>query len=247
MTIFATSLCLSRLLINRRLMINSNIIAANAFVLEAVLIINLTVALLVLIRGIKESVYRSFFVFLLLVSAWVLIRFIDNWYSYVSPSVSIWSQLAILPPLFIPFFFFRFINSFTGQWGSVGLREKIMLLLPAIVMTGFIFTPYNVVSYDNNLFKPGSLYIWFSIYFVLLVTYSLVILWRQRYTMASWQRAQANNMFWGSLLTALFGIMFSSILPLLGFDKFYYIGSMSSAFFSILIFVTITKMVISKE
>ena len=206
------------------------IVQLNAFILGLVIAINLMVAILLLMRDLQNPIHRSFFVFVILVTVWVVVRFIDNLYVFYHPGISLWAQLAILAPLFIPFFFYRLITNFTGDWKQISAVQKIIFLIPAIIMSAFLFTPYNVASYDNNQFKPSSLYIWFSVYFILLISFSLGILWRKRVAMAEWQGAQALNIFWGSLLTASFGIIFSAILPLLSYDRLYYLGSMSSAF-----------------
>ncbi len=213
--------------------------------LAVVILINAVIAVLTLVKSPKNPINRAFFIFVVLVDIWVTIRLIDDITFQNYPSKIFWAQMAIAAPILIPFFFYRFVKIFLNTWNSTKLWMKILAFVPALLLLPFVFSKYNLDTYyfDGNIgrFRPGPLYIWFTIYFMLLVGYALVLLFRQKKQFNKIKQRQIIYIFWGAFLTAFTGILFSSILPLFGFDTLYYLGSSSSILFSGLVFYAIIK------
>jgi len=217
----------------------------NVLILALVLALNVSFALIALIKNPNSRVNKAFAAFVFFVVLWVLIRFLDE-LSFASGSKSIvWAELSIVGPIFVPFFFYRFILFFLEKWEQTKFWKKIVVFFPIILLLPFVFTDYNVLSYDFTetaaRLSPGPLYIWFTIYFVGVVSVSLALLFKGKFELGKVKQEQAKYIFWGSLGTALLGIVFSSILPLLGYDGAYQIGSSSSIIFAFLTLYAIVR------
>ena len=212
-----------------------SIFSLSIVILALVIVVNTVIAVLTLSKNPKAPINRAFFFFILLVILWLIDRFFEDIATPSDTYNELLTQLALLPPLFVPYFFMRFVYIFYGRWGKVKKWLKILIFSLAVIMAPFIFTKYNgQVTYEGNieLFYPGTLYIWFSVYFSIVIAYSLYVLKRSKKTYDKVKQKQADYIFWGSFSTAFLGLFFSAVLPMLGLPQYYYFGSLSSVIFT---------------
>jgi hypothetical protein len=148
-------------------------------------------------------------------------------------------QAGLLPALYLAPAFIKLVFSLFGKWEHTSRLHKFFWYLPAIIMSFFVFTSYNVrevVVLDNRFFYiAGSIYWIFAAYFILLMSYGLYILVKNRKTAGPIVRRQISYIFIATAMASISGLVFSILFPILGMQNFYYLGVNSTIFFTILI------------
>lgn len=148
-------------------------------------------------------------------------------------------QAGLLPALFLAPAFIKLAFSLFDKWDHFKWGQKLVWYIPAIVMSFFVFTPYNtkeVFIMDGRVFyTAGPIYIFFAIYFVVLMSYGLYTLARHRKDAGAIVARQIDYIFIATALTALSGLLFNILLPTIGSSSFYYLGVNSTVFFTIIL------------
>jgi hypothetical protein len=148
-------------------------------------------------------------------------------------------QAGLLPALYLAPAFVKLVFSLFGKWQHVGNWRKFLWYLPAIIMSGFVFTPYNlaeVIVRDSRLYYiAGPVYWFFAAYFVLLMAYGLYILAKNRRTAGPIVRRQIAYIFVATALVSISGLLFNILLPILSKHNFYYLGVNSTIFFTVIL------------
>ncbi|PLX26206.1 hypothetical protein C0580_00435 [Candidatus Parcubacteria bacterium] len=159
-----------------------------------------------------------------------IIWLIDN--PYLIHSV----RAGLLPTLYIAPAFIWLVYSLFDKWSDFSFWQKFVWWIPAVVMSPFVFSVYNLkdlmIMGTNISYTPGGLYFYFSVYFVLLMTWGLVVLIQNRKRAIAIVRRQIDYIFVATALTAIFAITFNVVLPLFGQHDFYYVGVNSVVIFT---------------
>lgn len=147
-------------------------------------------------------------------------------------------RAGLLPTLYIAPTFVWLSYSLVGQWQKIRPYQQLFFL-PAYLMSPFVFSKYNlnniIIGQNSVSYIPGPIYFYFAIYFVVLMTWGLVILIRQRSRYDQIVKKQIDYIFVATALTALLAILFIFVLPLLEITAFYYLGVNSSVIFTAIV------------
>ncbi len=160
----------------------------------------------------------------------------------------LWTKLTLVGPILLPLVLLLFISTFPSNSISLPKPVIVILLLITFIMLVFVPTGYNVESVEiidaknlESTFVPGLLYTLFSIYFVLGLIVSFLLLMKKYYGLKANEKIQIKFVLWGVALSALFGVIFSAILPMLGVSNLISISPASIVFFIILCSYAIVK------
>jgi hypothetical protein len=94
---------------------------------------------------------------------------------------------------------------------------------------------------NGFIFEQGIMYVIFLIYFVVMLGYALYFLITHRKKANLIVKRQIDYLFVGTALTALVGLLFSIILPLLGVNEWFYLGVDGSVFFTIILVYALSR------
>ncbi len=185
---------------------------------------------------IKTSLRASkiFVLLIFSISFWVLCNFLaDN--SNTPDQAILWARLASGGPILVGPLFYNFARNFPNEIEDRGKANHIFLIsvLPSLFL--LLLVPTNINISDVALkedfgidFTPGNLYIYISV--VLLTTIFMgvgTLINKYRNSRGS-DRSQLKFIGVGFFITFIFGIIFTSILPILGFSQFAVLGPASS-------------------
>jgi len=149
----------------------------------------------------------------------------------------IWSVRAgLLPTLYLAPAFVWLVYLLFDKWGSFKFWQKLAWYLPAILMSPFVFTDFNLkdvaVVGSHVVYSPGGLYFYFAIYFVALMAWGLVVLIKNRKKAEAIVSRQIDYIFAATALTAIFALTFNVLLPALGENAYYFLGVNSAVIFT---------------
>ncbi|MBT4210090.1 MAG: hypothetical protein HOE19_04225 [Candidatus Komeilibacteria bacterium] len=212
----------------------------STLILLFVCIVNVILLVFIFFNKDKERSWPFFWILLLLVLWQVTELFNVAWLMYQDKELLlIGVQAGLLPALYLAPAFIRLVFSLFGKCDEISKIKKTLYLLPAIIMSGFVFTPYNVsqviVSGNRFFYVAGPVYWFFATYFVLLMSYGLYTLARNRRTSGVIVSRQITYIFIGTTLAALGGLTFNILFPIWGLHNLYYLGVNSTVFFSIIL------------
>lgn len=155
-----------------------------------------------------------------------------------SPSLLLGVRAGLLPTLYIAPTFVWLSYSLVDSWKNIR-RYQQLFFLPAYIMSPFAFSKYNlssiIVGQNSVSYTPGPIYFYFAVYFIILMSWSLVVLIRQRSRYDQVVKKQIDYIFVATALTALLALLFIFVLPLLGVTAFYYMGVNSSVIFTTIV------------
>lgn len=207
----------------------------STLVLIGVWLVNFSLLIFILTNKHKLRKWPIFTMVLLLV-LWQgtelanVIWFIDD--PYLIHSV----RAGLLPTLYIAPAFVWLVYSLFDKWVEFSFWKKFAWWLPAIIMSPFVFSAYNlkdVMTLDNSIsYSPGGLYFYFSVYFVALMVWGLIVLIQNRKKALAIVRRQIDYIFVATALTAIFATTFNIVLPLFGQHELYYVGVNSVVIFT---------------
>lgn len=148
-------------------------------------------------------------------------------------------QAGLLPALYLAPAFIKLVFSLFGKWQHIANWRKFLWYLPAIVMSVFVFTPYNlaevIVTPKHFYYIAGPIYWFFAVYFVSLMSYGLYILAKNKQTAGPIVRRQIAYIFVATALASLGGLAFNILLPILESYDLYYLGINSTIFFTVIL------------
>lgn len=155
-------------------------------------------------------------------------------------AVLIFARAALIGSALIPLTFLMFCLAFTGR--RVVIRERLLLLVPIILLLLAVPTSLNVqsVSNDGSDIVPGPAYLLLSVIFVLYFSIGIVLLIRDLHvSREARRRRQLTYILAGTGLTVVPGLILSGILP-----QFGYSDAVSFSPVVVLIFSTTTTIAI---
>ena len=148
-------------------------------------------------------------------------------------------QAGLLPALYLAPAFIKLVFSLFGKWQHISKIHKFYWYLPAIIMSAFVFTPYNlaeVIVRDSRFYyMAGPVYWFFATYFFLLMAYGLYTLSKNRQSAGPIVRRQIAYIFVATVLVSVSGLLFNILLPILSKHNFYYLGVNSTIFFTVIL------------
>jgi len=191
-----------------------------------------------------HKVNRTFIFLIVSAILWIFVNYtIDT--SVSIKMIRLWSELALIGPIFIAYFFYKLSIIFPKEKPRQTKIEFIIKLV-MLVLVGLSFTSLNISNVyflDNNIpaIDPGPLYIFFLIYFVTVIILSLCNLFRKYKTFNKLEKLQVQYISLGLGLSALSGTVINGILPILGYSEYINLGP-----YFILIFIFFTSYAIIK-
>jgi hypothetical protein len=105
----------------------------------------------------------------------------------------------------------------------LGLAVAVLSFIPNLMIQGIDLEARRIVT------GPGIIAL--ALYMVSTLVLALSLFFRQQSHLRGKARAQARYVLFGSLLTAVFGLTFNLLFPLLGDYRFVWVGPLSSLFF----------------
>ncbi|MBT4349575.1 GAF domain-containing protein [bacterium] len=207
-------------------------------ILWLTVIINVVLLLFVVFnKGQKQR--SQVFLLVALIASWQIIELVNLGWLRHTDWLLISARFGLLPNLFLAPAFIWLVFSLFGKWKNLSFGHKFLWWLPAIVMVPFLFTNYNIssvtVTESGFIFEQGIMYPIFLVYFVAMLGYALYYLVANRQKANLIVKRQINYIFVGTALTALIGLLFSIVLPLLGVNEWFYLGVDGSVFFTIIL------------
>ncbi|MCB9802796.1 GAF domain-containing protein [Candidatus Nomurabacteria bacterium] len=207
-------------------------------ILWLALAINITLLIYVGLNK-KQQQRVPLFVLIFLITLWEVIELTNVFWLRGTDHLLLGARFGLLPNLFLAPAFVWLVFSLFGLWKNLVAWKKNALFLPAIVAIPFLFTAYNVKSVtlteSGFVFEQGYLYWFFSIYFAALLIFALSFLLKNRRQANLVIKKQIDYIFFGTAITAILGLLFSVILPLINIKSLFYIGVDSSVFFTIVL------------
>lgn len=179
----------------------------------------LLLSILTIVSNQKRAINRALFGFSFSIFLWLTLSVLTNVSSSASISL-IFARLTLIGPLLASFFFLLFIRLFILDEG-VAKKQAFKLALPLVPLTSLVPTRLNIVSigsYGQNT-VVGPLY-WFAIPVILAYTMSELIDMVRHYPMikSTAKRAQLRYILMGIALTAIPGVIFNGVLPVIGYN-----------------------------
>ncbi|MDP2786370.1 MAG: histidine kinase N-terminal 7TM domain-containing protein, partial [Sulfurimicrobium sp.] len=156
----------------------------STLILALVFIINVGFLLYILFQPKSERQWPIFSMVLLVV-LWELTEFLNIvMFSQDRFFLVIGVQSGLLPVLYLAPAFVWLVLTLFGQWKNLKLWKKIIIFLPALLMSPFVFTSYNAsnifISSGQVYYDAGIIYWFFSVYFSTLITYGFYVLCKNR-------------------------------------------------------------------
>ncbi len=210
-------------------------ISLSTLVLIGVWLVNFSLLIFILTSKHKLRQWPIFTMVFLLV-LWQGIELANLVWFLETPYLIHSVRSGLLPTMFIAPAFVWLVYALFDKWVEFKFWQKFIWWLPGIIMSAFVFSPYNVtdvmVSNGQISYDPGGLYFYFSVYFIALMSWGLVVLIRNRKQAEVIVRRQIEYIFVATALTAIFAVAFNVILPILGQHDYYYLGVNSVVIFT---------------
>jgi signal transduction histidine kinase len=203
---------------------------SNLILLLPTFFFQLSLFLLILLKGKRDRSSQSFVAFTLFFAFWTLSYIILDLIPLDS-DISVWFRLVYVGPIFIPlllYFSRSFLSDVDHGWFWYVLAPCLLLLLipTSFYMSSAIKTSDGVIEVERNF---GT--ILFAFYFVGNVLVSLYVLANKYLKLKGLDKKRVLFILIGMGLTCLFGISLNLVLPLIGFEKYLSIGPTSAVFF----------------
>jgi hypothetical protein len=213
-------------------------------VLWLTVIINVALLLFIVFSKVQKQ-RKPVFLLVTLIAIWQIIELVNvGWLRHTDWLLTS-ARFGLLPNLFLAPAFIWLVFSLFDKWKNLSIGQKFLWWLPALIMTPFLFTDYNIPSVtlteNGFVFEQGIMYIIFLVYFVAMLGYGLYLLFTQRSQANLIVKRQIDYIFVGTALTALSGLLFSIVLPLLGANEWFYLGVDGSVFFTIILVYALSR------
>lgn len=206
-----------------------------------VYLVNLGLLIFILFHRDRSRSWPFFWLVLLIV-LWQSTELLNIiWLAYLDHNILLFSvQAGLLPALYMPYVLIKLVFSLFGRWQKVSNFKKSLWMLPAVIMSFFVFTPYNlsglVVTDSGRFFyMTGSLWYYFALYFVAMLSYGIYFLVKNREVSGPIVRRQINYILVAVTLAAGSGLFFNILLPIFGLYNLYYLGPSATIFFTTIV------------
>lgn len=199
------------------------------------LFLTLGVGLFLLSHKPKSSVVSAFSLLVLSVSIWILTNFlidISLGVTFLHSNILLLARLTLLGPAFTPVLFWLFSLHFSnGKFRFWNL----LFFFPTAFFLYILPTDFNIgsVHYEDGLLavNPGvgyyALFAYLLLFFI-MGFYNLIRLYK---TSHGASRDQIRYIFAGIMVTAILGVVFDIILPIIGINNYVSMGPASSIVF----------------
>jgi len=155
-----------------------------------------------------------------------------------SSSATLWAQLSYVAALGTAAAFLHFAWNFplarsdSLRGGSCFARAT--LWLTGALIGALAFVPGAIIQGVDTQAKridttPGVYLV--ALFLIVTSVYAFALFWHNQVLLRGRKRAQARLVLYGSALTAIFGLFFNLLLPLLGDYRWVGLGPLSSLFF----------------
>lgn len=219
-----------------------------AFLLLAIAVPNFVLGSFILLRNIRDRINLFFALFAFWVGFWALglAGFI---LSNDTETALHWAQGYYVAAALIAVTFLAFSVSFTGQWQRYTVRERILALLPAVLIIGLlIFYPtfhmsgirYN--DWGKEVILNNNGYLAYSLYFMIYVVPGFVVMANALRKAKGLTRLYLKYVFIGLVLAFTFGATFNLLYPALGNYRYIWAGPLFT-----LLYISITSYAIIKH
>lgn len=207
-------------------------------ILWIALLVNISLLVIVIFNK-QQKHQKPILLLLSLITSWEIIELINIFWLRHTDYLLVGARFGLLPNLFLAPAFLWLVFSLCESCQSVKKTWKILVWLPAVIMTPFLFSNYNIstvtLTDTGFVFQQGILYVYFLIYFLLIIIFALYFLLRTRKHVNLIIKKQIDYIFFGTAVTALTGVLFSVVLPLLNIKSLFYIGVDSSVLFTMVL------------
>jgi len=210
------------------------------------LVISLGLAFYVYFQNKKDARSQTFALIAFLAALWIFTLLVSDYAKDIN-AILFWSQVAIIPPAFIPPLVLYFSFIFPKKNFEPPVSIKILLFIPPLFFLALAFTPYNVISVERRPWgtdvTPGPLYLALLVYFAIFVVFSL-------FNFIKNYRSLKEEVYKSQILYVVTGLIFvigvnlltSVIFIILGNSRFSAFGTAS-----ILVFLGLTIFAIVKK
>ncbi len=145
---------------------------------------------------------------------------------------TLWAQLSYVAALGTAAAFLHFAWSFPQPTGSLRGRRLVWSLGTGVAALAFV--PGAIIErvdvpLQRIVTAPGVYLV--ALFMLATSGYAFALFFRNQKHLRRKQQAQARLVLYGSSLTALLGLFFNLLLPLLGDYRFVWLGPLSSLFF----------------
>ena len=192
-------------------------------------LINLSMAIFIFSRGIKNKVnlyfsLLTFFCFLWSFSIFGQIVLQSIFWAKFS------FQTSFVGALGIALFLFYFIVYFPFQSVNLKMSWNYLLWVVAILLSIFSYTKWNLVSFDKDSANQLILgyYVvfqyFYALFFVFLVFIAMCLLWSKAKKVENFLKKDMIFLFWMLLIGLCLGIYFNLFLDYLGNFKYEWFG-----------------------
>lgn len=188
-------------------------------------VVNFFSAIAVILIGIvvytnnrKSVSHRLFLIVALFLGFWAFSSTMSDVMHAPKPAM-FWARLAIVGPFYFPAYFLIFTHFFPKPNGTMSNRKAMLIMLPAIIVSLLVFTPFNVERIElkdwGTDFTPGILYTLGLPYIFIYLGWAASNLWRsRRRTRDLMVKKQAMFVFLGIALVIFSLVLTNAILPL---------------------------------
>jgi|SRR3989339_288879 len=207
--------------------------------------ISLAMAIFILSRGIKNKVNLYFSLLTTSTFLWGISLFLGR--TMIVEQWRFWAYFAYMAALAIAAFLFYFTWYFPYQIKALKTWQHLLVVLPAIFLSGIVYIKdyfiiraiQDVANTEYVLWHNKFFYILYSIYFLMVVLFSLYFLWIKYKNSDGVLKRSLFWLFVAILLGFIFGAYFDLVLCY--FNNFHYIwlGQIFTFFMNLAVFYLI--------
>ncbi len=193
----------------------------------------------VLFKGRSKTANRLFFIFTVGVALWnVSILFIESGWARNNQSIYLWDRLSYISvPIMVMSMLFYVRHLYKGSL-LVDMRNNPIiwiLVIFSLIILALVPTDYISANHSSRAIVLGDLYWLLGVYLLFSVSYVIYNLIKGIRLENSELASDFYKILYGFSLTALGGITFNMILPLLGYSSYPALGAASSFFMVLLV------------
>lgn len=162
---------------------------------------------------------KSFTLVILSTMLWIFMNFMTDISTDIS-LITIYSRLALVGPILAIYFFYEFSLYFPRE-KKMNIHHIRFLRGAVVILVILSLTRFNIANVyllENQIptIEPGPLYIFFLIYFVLVIIFTIKNLFKGYIVLGKLEKLQIQYVSLGLSISAFLGILVDVIMPLLG-------------------------------
>lgn len=218
------------------------IFSTQNFVLLIAALINLFMSFFVFKRGIKNKINLYFGLLTFFNFTWSLGLLISRSIADIS-LVGLFARSTYISALAIVIFLFYFVHHFPYQTAKLKNVAHIFILLPAIVLSFYIYTPYFITEtvraysdfeYISHYNKAG--FFLYAIYFVVIAILALKKLFKKYNVAEGLLKQQIKMLLVAIIIGLLFGSYFDLFIQYFDDYRFNWLGPIFTVLMNFIVF-----------